>query len=684
MSEHKPEMDSKEETVRLNLSRIYHEVKKLDDEVLESLCPSFVQLRDTRQRYINRTPIGEGALKQVYRTFDQHTQRSVALAELKNTRGIEFFDQFVKEAWLISSLNHPNIIKIHDAGLTKSQRPYFTMDLKGEQSLADRILNSTTSDLPDLLDAFNKICDAIAYAHAKGILHLDLKPENIQCSTFGEVLVCDWGLGARTGAKIDSELSYERTNQANSDATFTLTGAVKGSPGYMAPEQVNPDGVKSQQTDIYALGCILHCILCGAPPFTGDSDSVLKQTISAQIERPSQLFPQRKIPPSLEAVILKATQHKPEQRYPSVQALKNEILKYQRGFSTQAEAPSFFREARLFLSRNRLPSSITAFALILITTLSVLFVQNLNREQLATAEERARADSLLAEVDLLHSDKLRLFEELSLSRDELATQLARAANWIRRSSFYANPIKSVSHAERLLRNGFELSKNNPECRRQRFQLQIIRLNFKAAQNVKLVEPSPLEQLLQSFAKEHSKYDFTSKRRPSWEQMETLFQDLAQADPSAKAASLIEDIISYQCASSPNSPPTKRAFESYLSYMHRGRGHFNYTPDKAQLQMKTENFIVLKLNRDNKSPQALLRHIPLLQLNIETTAALQLSDLDGLLLETLDLSKCQQAPAVQETYLPNLQQVITRTNFIDHTSLLNAIDSISRPSIIEIN
>lgn len=597
MSQKESEGSREDDLIRHNLSQIYREVKHLDDAVVESLSPSFVQLSKRQQRYSEKKLIGEGALKRVYSAWDYHTQRTVAYAELKAERGLEFYDLFVHEAWLVSSLSHPNIIKVHDAGVASDGRPYFTMDLKSGESLSDRIQASNDNDLADLLESFNKICDAIAYAHSKGILHLDLKPTNIQCSEYGEVLVCDWGLGVQDEtAFLDSD-----TATHEEEIELNLTGGIQGSPGYMAPEQYIPTALKTEASDVFALGCILHCILCGEPPPSPDStDGPLSYSFANENLSLSKRYPNRRIPPSLEAVVLKATQLQTSERYATVLDLKRDIQKYQRGFATIAEQPGFFREAKLFVARNRLPSAIVVVALILISTLSVLFVQHLNREQLATSEERARADQLLSEVNVLNTDKVRLFEELSLSRNELATQLARAAVVTQRLGFYENPVKALNHADRLLKNASELSKVNAEVVRQRFLIQITRLNLKYAKSFKLDQPTPLETKLLKFARANQQYSFNQKQRPTWTQIEAMLRSLKEIDANAAANAIAEAIFSYHCATVANETPSKGAIEAYLNYLHRGRGQFEYSAPLAELRMRTPHFIVLRLRRENAS------------------------------------------------------------------------------------
>jgi len=261
------------------LIQAYEEATCLDQEGLKTLCPSYAELSETSTRYANETLIGKGGIKQVYRIFDNRTRRWVAIARLRDDRGPEHFDLFVNEAWMTSSLKHPNIINVHDVGIDSDGRPFFTMDLKGNRTLAD-LIKADDQERRALLEVFLKICDAMAYAHSREIIHLDLKPANIQSDAFGEVLVCDWGL-----SKIVSD--KEEASPLNSSSelldNMTLVGEVKGSPGFMAPEQVEKSGRKDHRTDIFSLGCILHTILTGESPFTGSHRSILDATLHDKV-----------------------------------------------------------------------------------------------------------------------------------------------------------------------------------------------------------------------------------------------------------------------------------------------------------------------------------------------------------------------------------------------------------------
>ena len=160
----------------------------------------------TEDRYQESKIVDQGGMKKIIKTTDSLTSRSVAKALLIDYEDEDKVERFLKEARLTAALEHPNIIPVYDIGFDEKEGPYFIMKLVGGRNFAT-ILKSLSSknsaespassesfSLQDLMDIFLKICDAVAYAHSKGIVHLDLKPENIQIGEYGEVLVCDWGL----------------------------------------------------------------------------------------------------------------------------------------------------------------------------------------------------------------------------------------------------------------------------------------------------------------------------------------------------------------------------------------------------------------------------------------------------------------------------------------------------------
>lgn len=206
------------------------------------LCDS---LKTQTEQYANMEKIASGGMKVIYKAFDKKINRNVAYAALHKDCPLELYDPFIREARLTALLEHPNIINVYDIGLNDEDIPFFTMELKVGENLA-RIIRKESMEgkaqsyeMRPLLEAFLKICDAIAYAHSKKVVHLDLKPDNIQMGGFGEVIVCDWGLGKIIG---DKEIEYDHL-LFNPDLlnNVTLTGTITGTPGYMAPEQILKD-----------------------------------------------------------------------------------------------------------------------------------------------------------------------------------------------------------------------------------------------------------------------------------------------------------------------------------------------------------------------------------------------------------------------------------------------------------
>jgi PAS domain S-box-containing protein len=189
-----------------------------------------------------------------------------------------------------------------------------------------------------LLTAFAAVCNAIAYAHSRGVLHRDLKGDNIILGDFGEVIVLDWGLAKLVGQQeeLESERSVSLPDGAR-DAGLTVQGDVVGTPAYMAPEQAEGrlDQI-DERTDIFGLGAIFYEILTGQPPFVGSTTlEVIKKAIQRNAAPPRELWPQ--VPPALEEVCLKAMAKLPDQRYASAVDLAQEVQRWQEVQRRQAE-----------------------------------------------------------------------------------------------------------------------------------------------------------------------------------------------------------------------------------------------------------------------------------------------------------------------------------------------------------
>ena len=314
-------------------------------------------------RYAFENLLGVGGVAEVWRVYDPELRRRLALKIIHPhlAGDARMRARFLEEARLTAQLQHPGVVPVHTAGVTDDGRPYFTMQVISGHTLREAIralhLRSspaqwgTTADgwtLRRLLSAFRQVCLTIAYAHERGVLHRDLKPSNVMLGTFGEVLVLDWGL-ARVDGEADTAPSLEvRTT----DAMRTLVGAIPGTPSYMSPEQRAGDPAQlTPAADVYALGAVLHEILCGHAPYAGRQDAPLaprppplhprqvSNGVPAPPARASEVAaPGPPIPLDLEALCIQAMQPEPAQRFRSAEALGSEVRAWLDGEHRQEQA----------------------------------------------------------------------------------------------------------------------------------------------------------------------------------------------------------------------------------------------------------------------------------------------------------------------------------------------------------
>lgn len=335
------------------------------------------EVLENDKRYGEMEYLDKGGMKMIYSSEDYKTARKVAIAKLKSSSKPQNFEKFIKEARITAALEHPNIMPVYDLDVDEKGEPFFAMKyIKGYN--LDDFFKKEQPGLMNLMQIYLKICDAIAYAHSKKIVHLDLKPANIQMGEFGEVLVCDWGLAKILGTK-DETLDYLDPDIYNDG---TMDGIVKGSLGYLAPEQVSNDhGEKDETTDIYALGGILYFMLTGKAPVSGgDTKISLANTIAGNIKRPSEVC---SVPEGLEAVCFKALSLKQSERYSEVKELKSEIEKWLQGFATSAENAGFSKALYLLLKRHKTVSFLIGLTIV-ITSLLFLKIYLAEKESLSS------------------------------------------------------------------------------------------------------------------------------------------------------------------------------------------------------------------------------------------------------------------------------------------------------------
>lgn len=351
--------------------------KQLDLEKLELDTDSIDRLSvKPVQKYRFIRSIGRGGMKMVLQMKDLDTTRDVAMAVLPEatTRPREDLTRFIQEARITASLEHPNIVPVHEIGVDSTGAPYYTMKLLRGKTLAALITDLAEGNEAfrseyntiRILRIFLKICSGVAFAHSKGVIHLDLKPENIQVGDFGEVLIMDWGLAKVREKKHESRKKDFETDLPDTGfGSGTLDGIMKGTPGYMAPEQAaGKNSLKDERTDIYSLGAILYSLMTWKDPLEEKTvKERIEATLTGRIIPPSLRAPEREIPAGVEAVIRKAMSLNPAERYQSVKELRNEVNAFIGGYATLAEKASIAKKTVLFFRRHLLLTVMLAIVL---------------------------------------------------------------------------------------------------------------------------------------------------------------------------------------------------------------------------------------------------------------------------------------------------------------------------------
>jgi serine/threonine-protein kinase len=293
------------------------------------------------QRFRVLRPHAQGGLGAVFVALDGELHREVALKQILDQHADDPISRqrFLLEAEITGNLEHPGIVPVYGLGTYGDGRPFYAMRfIRGdslkeaiEQFHADETLKGDPGrrslERRKLLRRFLDVCNAIEYAHSRGVLHRDIKPGNIIVGQHGETLVVDWGLAKALGRAGPG--TGERTLMPSSagGSAETLPGSAMGTPAYMSPEQARGDLQRlGPRSDVYSLGATLYCLLIGKPPFEGEIGEVLQALQKGYFRRPRQTDPTLERP--LEAICLKAMALEPGDRYGSPRALAEDVEKW--------------------------------------------------------------------------------------------------------------------------------------------------------------------------------------------------------------------------------------------------------------------------------------------------------------------------------------------------------------------
>lgn len=398
------------------------------------------------ERYKVMGEIARGGMGAVLEVQDSDLDRNVAMKVLlRDTRRAETdsgspmdtgpVNRFIAEAQLTGSLEHPNIVPVHELGLDAQGRVYFTMKrVKGRslRQVMDKLRQGHAATLAEfslgrLLSILLKVCDAIEFAHSRGIVHRDLKPENIMVGQFGEVLVMDWGLAKqiRPGKKTDAipkqdtpvyqlEVSLGSTD---GDSAGTREGTISGTPAYMAPEQARGQVAEiTQRTDIFCLGGILYEMLCLVPPFLAPSislaldnarehkllppreklDSVLRDEQLKRAFGEHGIARGRKHPKELVSIAMRAMNERRELRFNTAGDFKRDIENYLSASPVSAHRDSPWSALSKWARRNPTRAAVLTLAIVFLLlggAVAAVARAKFAEDRASLAEDKADAEA---------------------------------------------------------------------------------------------------------------------------------------------------------------------------------------------------------------------------------------------------------------------------------------------------
>jgi hypothetical protein len=302
----------------------------------EDFSPSPLALLGISARFEDEGEVASGGMCSIRRVVDLRLARREAMKVLEleadGEKRMRTIQRFMEEARITGQLDHPNIVPIYDLGLSADGAPAFiTMKLVEGESFGDwldRLDDSRLSSetLEQAVQVLLKVCDALSFAHGRGVIHCDIKPANIMVGSYGQVYLMDWGLAVTTPL-------YAKTSVKGWTPRPLRKGTVAGSPAYMSPEQANGQVDRiDERTDVFGLGATLYRVLTGISPYSENTVAATVQRARAGNPRHCQAAAGKvRLPPELCRIAMKALATNPDDRYPTAAAFKADLARFLRG-----------------------------------------------------------------------------------------------------------------------------------------------------------------------------------------------------------------------------------------------------------------------------------------------------------------------------------------------------------------
>jgi serine/threonine-protein kinase len=388
------------------------------------------------QRFRLLRPHARGGLGEVFVALDAELHREVALKQIleKHADDPVSRQRFVAEAEITEGLEHPGVVAVYGLGTYSDGRPYYAMRFIRGESLKEAIdrfhgdegqmgdPGKSSLELRKLLRRFVDVCNAVNYAHSRGVIHRDLKPANIILGRHGETLVVDWGLAKALGRSDPGSGERTLVPSPATGSAETLPGSALGTPTYMSPEQAEGELDRlGPGSDVYSLGATLYCLLTGQPPFAGDDAGAILRVVQQGGFRPPRSLDMT-IDPALDAICLKAMALRPEERYPTSKVLAEDIERWMADEPIWAWREPFSRRVRRWTRRNRTAvwTAAAAVLMALAGTVTVLTVQTRANLDLLAANQRT-----LQERDLARRNFVLAQQNFELARKAVDDYLTR-------------------------------------------------------------------------------------------------------------------------------------------------------------------------------------------------------------------------------------------------------------------